>query len=409
MLIKEVKAREILDSRGVPTVEVDLITNSDLFRVSVPSGTSTGKYEAVELRDGGKRYNGMGVLKAVENIRKKISPKLKYLSPLKQKEIDDLLIKIDGTKNKSKLGANAILAVSIAVCKAGAAENNTSLFKYIKKISGNKNKLFMPSTMILVFEGGKHADKSSDLQEFMIISKEKRFIEALRKSSEVYGSIKEILKNKKFNTNVGYEGAYPSPFIENEKVFDIILEGIKKAGYKDNDFNFAIDVAASEFCDKKNYILEGRKRTKEDIINFYYKLNKSYPLISIEDPFDQEDIDSWKTITESVNKDIMIVGDDLLATNPDRVRNAISKKLCNALLVKPNQIGTVSEAINAVNIAKNAGWKIVVSHRSGETEDNFIADFAIGVGADYVKFGSLSRGERTAKYNQLIRIYEEIF
>ncbi len=408
MLIKGIKAREILDSRGIPTVEAEIFTNEGSFIASVPSGTSIGNYEAKELRDSNKRFNGMGVLKAVENIRKKISPKLKYLSPSKQEEIDDLLIKIDGTKNKSKLGANAILAVSIAVCKAGAAENNISLFKYIKKISGNKNKLFMPTAMILIFEGGKHADKSSDIQEFMIISKEKNFIESLRKSSEVYYSIKEVLINKKFNTNVGYEGAFSNPFIENDKVFNIILEGIKKAGYKDNDFNIAIDAAASEFYNNKNYIFEGKEITNEEILNFYYNLNKDYSLISIEDPFDQDDIDSWKTITESVNKNIMIVGDDLLATNPERIESAISKKLCNALLVKPNQIGTISEAINVVNIAKNTGWKIIVSHRSGETEDNFIADFAVGVGADYVKFGSPTRGERTAKYNQLLRINEVI-
>jgi len=406
MLIKEVKAREILDSRGFPTIEVELNTNNGEFRASVPSGTSIGKNEALELRDKNNRYCGLGVQKAVENINQKIAPKIKYLSPSNQTEIDKLLLKLDGTKDKSKLGANAILAVSIAVCKAGAGENNLPVYKHMAKLA--KNKLIkIPQIMMLVIEGGKHADKSSDIQEFMINPIENNFKEALRKSTEVYHIIKEILKGKGFITSVGYEGAFPSPYSENEKVFDLILEGIKNSGYI-NEFHLAIDAAASEFFSNGRYFLDGKQLTYEDLLNIYYKWNENYPLSSIEDPFDEEDELAWKMISESIQDEIMIVGDDFLVTNTERIRKAIKQKLCNALLVKPNQIGTISETLYAVSLAQSAGWKIIVSHRSGETTDDFIANFAVGVGADYVKFGAPCRGERTAKYNELLRISEKI-
>jgi len=405
MLIKEVKAREILDSGGYPTVEVELTTNDGTFIASVPAGTSTGKYEAVELRDKGKRYQGAGVLKAIDNINKIIAQKIQYLDVTKQKEIDKLLINLDNSKNKSNLGANAILAVSIAVCKAGATAKQTSVYEHLAFLSSNA-KIKIPSPMILIIEGGKHANKSTDFQEFMIIPSDPNFRESLRKGTEVYHSVKEILLKRELNANVGYEGAFASPFKDNEKTLKLIIEGIKNVGNEKN-IQFAIDAAASELYQNSMYKLKIGELSSKNLLEIYRKLMKSYPILSIEDPFDQKDLESWKAITKEY-KEKMIVGDDLLVTDPQKIQSAIKKSYCNALLVKPNQIGTISETIEAVNLAKSTGWKIIVSHRSRETEDSFIADFAVGIGADYVKFGAPCRGERTAKYNQLLRISENL-
>lgn len=408
MLIKKVVAREILDSRGMPTVEVELETNVGFFSAQVPSGTSTGTNEAFELRDKEKRYGGNGVLKAIENVMKKIAPKIHYLSPENQKMIDELLIKLDGTVNKSRLGANAILAVSVAVCKAGAAENELPLYEYIAQLYGKKMNKRIPVPLILIFEGGKHAHKSSDIQEFMIIPTEEEFKEGLRKGVEVYHMIGELMKKNNFSTTVGYEGAYGSPFKNDTTIFEFVQKGILSAGFKEKEFRFAIDVAASELYDKNSYSINGKHLKKKTLLSYYQTLIKNYDIASIEDGFDEDDWDSWKGLTSKIGKSHMIVGDDLLTSNPTRIRRAIKEKACNTLLLKINQIGTISEALEAARLASDAGWKIIVSHRSGETEDTFIVDFAVGIGADFVKFGAPSRGERTGKYNQLLRIGEAL-
>lgn len=409
MTIKAINARETLDSRGNPTIEVDVITEAGLTRAGVPSGASTGKYEALELRDGGKRYNGLGVLKAVESVRDVIAPRLIGKETINQKEIDELLIEMDGTGNKSKLGANAILGVSIAVCKAGALEKGIPLYKHIAEIAGVKE-FVIPVPMVLVLEGGKHADQGSDIQEFMVVPyKAKNFKEAIRTGSEIYHSIGEVLKKQGFNINVGYEGAYGPSLRSNEKAFQIIVKGIKAAGYKPRDeVLIAIDCAASEFFKDDGYVLEGKKLTGEKLIEVYKKLITKYPIISIEDPFEQDDFDSCAKLTKEIGKSIQIVGDDLLVTNTERIQKAIHRDACNALLLKPNQIGTVTETIEACQLAQENGWGVMVSHRSGETTDSFIADLVVGLKTGQIKSGAPCRSERLAKYNQLIRIEEEL-
>ncbi|MBW2977089.1 phosphopyruvate hydratase [Candidatus Woesearchaeota archaeon] len=410
--IKKVLAREVLDSRGNPTVEADVFTERFSVSAMVPSGASTGKHEALEMRDNDpERYNGKGVLKAVDNVNKIISKKIIGMDCTKQKEIDNFMIKLDGTENKSKLGANAILAVSMAVCKAGAAEKNMPLYKYIANLGGNDN-IILPVPMVLVLEGGKHADQSSDIQEFMVMPcKAKTFREAIRWGSEIYHSIGKVLKKQGFNINVGYEGAYGPSLGSNERVFQVIVEGIKEAGYKPLDeVKIAIDGAASEFFENGKYNLkvDGRALDGRGMADFYSELAGKYPIASIEDGLAEDDWDSWKFLMEKIGEKVQIVGDDLVVTNVKRLQKAIDMKAINSVLIKLNQIGTVTETIDAINLARKNGCTSVVSHRSAETEDTFIADFVVGMETGQCKFGATARSERTAKYNRLMKIEEEL-
>lgn len=402
MLIKEVFAKEVLDSRKMPTVSVEIITNSGKFKSSVPSGTSTGKHEAVELRD----KNG-SVKKAVENIKNIIAPQIVNKNFSNQKEIDNLLLKLDGTTNKRKLGANAILAVSMAACRAFSQENKLPLYKYIQKISHNKNKIRMPKPMILLFEGGKHADNKAgkEIQEFMIIPRGKRFSDNFETGKKIYNYVGRFLKKNKIKKALGIEGAYYS--LGNELSLEIIYKIIRKLKV---NCKTGLDVAASEFFKNKKYNLDGGKLTGKQMIEMYEQLIKNFKIVSIEDPFSEEDFDSWRIFNKLSKKSrkIMLVGDDLTVSNPSLIKKAINNKLCNAMILKINQIGTISEAIESFKIAKKAGWKIIVSHRSGETLDDFIADFSVGLGADFVKFGAVSQKERMVKYNRLKEIEREI-
>lgn len=407
--IKNISAREILDSRGNPTIEVVIETKDGVFSDSVPSGASVGKYEAVELRDKESRYNGKGVLKAIENINKIITPEVKGMGSSSQQKIDKLMIKLDGTANKSKIGANAILAVSMAVCRAGAGAKKMPLWKYLSKLSKTK-KIKMPRPSVLMIEGGKHAGNELNIQEFMAVCQEDSFREMIRKSAEVYHYLEDILSNKygRSAINVGYEGGFTAPTLrKTEEALNLIAEAVKRAGYE-NKIKIAIDAAASVFYRNGNYEFEGFKVKKEEMLDFYSNISDKYPICSIEDPYSEEDEEGFKNITKKLGKKITIVGDDLLATNKERIEKAVESKLCNSLLLKLNQIGTVSEALEASSIAKKAGWEIMVSHRSGETTDDFIADLAVGIGADYIKSGAPARGERVAKYNRLLKIEEDI-
>jgi len=438
--IKSIIAREVLDSRGNPTIEADVLTEEGMFRAMVPSGASTGIYEAIELRDNDKsRYMGKGVLKAVDNVNKKISPTLVGMNPTNQSEIDNKMIKLDGTENKSKLGANAILAVSMAVCKAGAASKNIPLYKYIADISEVKE-LIMPVPSFNVINGGKHAGNKLAMQEFMILPVgAPNFKEALRYGTEIYHALKKIIKEKygQDAVNVGDEGGFapniqdtekanafsvPSNPKQKQKGFDVnkeALELLKKAidisGYT-GKVRIGMDVAASEFFKDGKYDLDFKNpknsgnmvKSGDEMIELYKNFIKEYKLISIEDPFDQDDWNSYAKLTASVGQQVQIVGDDLLVTNPKRIKEGIEKKSCNALLLKVNQIGTVTEAIEACKTAQKAGWGVMVSHRSGETEDNFIADLVVGLGCGQIKTGAPCRSERLSKYNQLMRIEEEL-
>jgi enolase len=410
--IKKIKAREILDSRGNPTVEVELETDFGKFFASVPSGTSRGKYEAVELRDGGKRYFGKGVKKAIENIKEVIAKKLKDLDITKQKEIDQILIELDGTENKSKLGANAICGVSLAVCKAGAAFNKLSLWKYINKIYGGRISIDLPKACFNIINGGVHAGNDLDFQEFMVCPKTKSFSENLRIGAEIYHRLKEIISKKygKLATNLGDEGGFAPPIKDPEIAIKLILEAAKSLNYQ-NKISIILDVAASQFFDGKKYKTKIGNFLGKELANFYLKLIKKYPIEGIEDPFAQDDFESWQNFSsyfQLPTSNFLIIGDDLTVTNPKRIKMAKEKGLCNAIIVKINQIGTVTEAIEAAKLAKSFGWKIMVSHRSGETTDDFISDFAVGIGADFIKSGAPARGERVAKYNRLLKIEEEL-
>jgi enolase len=410
--IKKIKAREILDSRGNPTVEVELETDFGKFFASVPSGASRGKYEAVELRDGGKRYLGKGVKKAIKNINEVIAKKLKGLDVTKQKEIDQALIELDGTENKSKLGANAICGVSLAVCKAGAAFNKLSLWKYINKIYGGRISIDLPKACFNIINGGAHAGNDLDFQEFMVCPKTKSFSENLRIGAEIYHRLKEIISKKygKLATNLGDEGGFAPPIKDPEIAIKLILEAAKSLNYQ-NKISIILDVAASQFFDGKKYKTKIGNFSGKELANFYLKLIKKYPIEGIEDPFAQDDFESWQNFSSYFQlpfSNFLIIGDDLTVTNPKRIKMAKEKGLCNAIIVKINQIGTVTEAIEAAKLAKSFGWKIMVSHRSGETIDDFISDFAVGIGADFIKSGAPARGERVAKYNRLLKIEEEI-
>lgn len=418
--ITKIIAREILDSRGNPTVEVDVKLKDGSFgRAAVPSGASTGSHEAVELRDNDKRYNGKGVAKAVKNVNLIISKALSN-KEWDQRSLDEKMITLDGTTNKGKLGANAILGVSMAFAKAQAQSEKIPLYKYFnktsnsgpKKNSGVKNVIKLPVPMMNILNGGKHADKSTDFQEFMIVPiGAKSFKEALRCGAEIFHSLKKILHDKGFSTTVGDEGGFAPSLSSNEKAIEVILEAITKAGYvADKDVAIALDVAATELYKDGKYHLasENRTLTSEEMVAFYVDWCNKYPIVSIEDGLSEDDWAGYVLMTEKLGKKTQIVGDDLFVTNIDRLKMGIEQKVGNSILIKLNQIGTVSETLDAVNMATKAGYTSVISHRSGETEDTTIADFAVGTGAGQIKTGSLSRTDRVAKYNQLLRLEEEL-
>lgn len=409
--IKNIVAREILDSRGNPTVEVDLTLSDGSFgRAGVPSGASTGSHEAVELRDGDNRYGGKGVLKAVKNVNDKLFKALKG-KEFDQRSLDRMMIELDNTTNKGKFGANAILGISMAFAKAQAVSKKKPLYKYFKEISKTKD-LVMPVPMMNILNGGKHAEKSTDLQEFMVMPVgAKNFSEALRMGAEVFHALKKILHDRGFSTSVGDEGGFAPSLGANENAIEVILEAISKAGYvAGKDIGIAIDAAATELYKDGKYHLasENRTLTSADMVEFYAKWVEKYPILSIEDGLSEDDWDGYKLMTEKLGNKIQIVGDDLFVTNIKRLEKGINEKCGNSILIKLNQIGTVSETIDAITMARNAGFTSVVSHRSGETEDATIADFAVGLGTGQIKTGSLCRSERTAKYNQLLRIEEEL-
>jgi enolase len=413
--ITKVLAREILDSRGNPTVEVDLTLSDGAFgRAAVPSGASTGSYEAVELRDDDKkRYGGKGVLKAVNNVNTEIRKAL-VGQAWDQKSLDKKMIALDGTENKGRLGANAILGVSLAFAQASAKSEKISLYKYFKKIGRTGNELRLPVPMMNIINGGKHAENSTDLQEFMIMPVgAKSFAEALRMGAETFHALKKILKGRKLNVSVGDEGGYAPALPNNEAAIQVIIEAIESAGYQPGrDISIAIDGATSELFDKaKNkYILasENKELTSEELVAFYENLVAKYPIVSIEDGLAEDDWAGYQLLTKKLGKKVQIVGDDLFVTNVKKLQEGIDKKAGNSILIKLNQIGTVTETIDAINMAKKAGYTAVVSHRSGETEDVTIADLVVGLGTGQIKTGSLCRSERVAKYNQLLRIEQEL-
>ena len=409
MKIKDLIAREILDSRGNPTVEVDCILEDGIMgRASVPSGASTGSREALELRDNDSRYNGKGVLKAVSNVNNIIKPALIGRDASKQEEIDELMIEIDGTKTKSNLGANAILGVSMAVLKAAANEAKLPLYKYI----GNGTN--QPRPMMNILNGGAHADNKLDFQEYMIIPERDTIKERIRVGAEVFHSLKKVLNEKGLSTGVGDEGGFAPDLQSNEEGFDLIVEAIKRAGYiPGEDVFLGIDVAASEFYDEnsKKYKFRwstGQEFTTDELIDFYKELIDKYPIISIEDPVDENDWDGFVKVTEELGDRIQIVGDDLFVTNIEYLQKGIDLHAGNAILLKVNQIGTITETIRTINLAKEHGYKTIISHRSGETEDTTLADVAVGLDLGQIKTGSLSRTDRICKYNQLMRIENEI-
>jgi len=408
--IKNIISREILDSRGNPTVEVDIILeNNTMGRAAVPSGASTGEFEAMELRDNDKtRYIGKGVLTAVKNINDEINKALVGVDVIDQLNIDDIMIELDGTDNKSRLGANAILGVSMAASRAAAKVNNCPLYEYL---SINKNPL-MPVPMMNILNGGSHADNTVDIQEFMIYPiGAKTFSEALRMGTEVFHQLKSELLQKGLNTSVGDEGGFAPDLESNEQALEIILTAIKNAGYTAGEEIFiALDVAASELFDNQLYNLasEDKSYSSDEMIEYLKILVDKYPIISIEDGLDQSDWDGWKKLNSKIGKNIQIVGDDLTVTNIHRLKRAIDEKSMNSILIKLNQIGTITETIQAVELAKKVGYGAIISHRSGETEDTIIADFSVAMGMGQIKTGSASRSDRIAKYNQLLRIEEEL-
>jgi enolase len=413
--ITKVLAREILDSRGNPTVEVDLtLADGSFGRAAVPSGASTGSYEAVELRDDDKkRYGGKGVLKAVTNVNIEIKKKI-INKEWEQKSLDTAMIELDGTENKGRLGANAILGVSLAFAQACAKSEKLPLYKYFKKIGKTGNEMCLPVPMMNIINGGKHAENSTDLQEFMIMPVgAKNFTEALRMGAETFHALKKILKGRKLNVSVGDEGGYAPALPNNEAAIQVIIEAIEMAGYKaGKDISIAIDGATSELFDKEKnkYILASEKKelTSEEMVAFYENLVSKYPIISIEDGLAEDDWAGYQLLTKKLGKKIQIVGDDLFVTNVKKLKEGIEKKAGNSILIKLNQIGTVTETIDAINMAKKAGYTSVISHRSGETEDTTIADLVVGLGTGQIKTGSLCRSERVAKYNQLLRIEQEL-
>ena len=406
--IEHVHAREVLDSRGNPTVEVEVMTEEgDIGRAIVPSGASTGKFEALELRDGDKnRYNGKGVRRAVNNINNCIAPEIEGINVLEQQEIDELMINLDGTENKSKLGANSLLAVSLATAKAASCNIQIPLYEYLGGISARK----IPTPMMNILNGGRHADNNITIQEFMIVPTGiDKFSEKLRMCAEVYNELKSILKARNLATSVGDEGGFAPNLTDDEEALELLVEAIKAAGYKD-DFSIALDVAASEMFEEGEYNFWKKNITKttDEMITYYADLIEKYPIISIEDALAEEDWEGWKNLTKQLGNKVQLVGDDLFTTNVKRLIYGIDNNAANSILIKPNQIGTLTETIDTINYAKKNGYTTIISHRSGETEDTFIADLGVGLGTNYIKSGAPNRSERVAKYNRLLRIEEKI-
>ncbi len=408
--IKKIKAREILDSRGDPTLEVLIFTDKFISRASVPSGASRGEEEAKELRDGGKRYFGKGVKKAVKIVGDFISKKLKGMKLTDQEKIDNVLIELDGTKDKRKLGANTILGVSIASAKGGAKSLNLPFYKYIAFLYGNKKRLKIPISAFNIINGGLHAGNELSIQEFMIVPQTKSFKKNLQIASEIYHSLKEILIKTfgKEAVNLGDEGGFSPPLTRTERGLELLEKATKEAGYK-KWVKFSLDCAASYFWTGKDYNLEGKIFTSEGLISFYENLIKRFPILSIEDPFSEKDFDGFGKFTKKFKRKIIIFGDDLTVTLAEKIKLAKEKKLCTGVIIKPNQIGTLTETFQAIKIAREGKMKIMVSHRSGETTDTFISDLAVGVGAEFLKAGAPARGERVVKYNRLLEIEEEIY
>lgn len=402
--IKSIYAREILDSRGNPTVEVELTLESGIKSMaSVPSGASTGKREALELRDNDKsRYHGKGVLKAVNNVNNIIAPLLIGMEVTSQREIDSIMLEKDGTENKELLGANAILGVSLAVLKAAALENGKELYEYLG------TNYSMPRCMMNILNGGAHASNGLDFQEFMIVPNKNEYKENLRMGSEIFNTLKNVLKEKNLLCGVGDEGGF-APNIESAReALELIKESVEKSGYIfGKDVNIALDVAASEFYDNGVYHFEGKEVTSNELVEYYKELVRDYPIISIEDGMAEDDYEGWKLLTKELSS-IQLVGDDLFVTNKKLLQMGIDMGIANAILIKLNQIGTVTETLDTIKLAKDNGYNTIISHRSGETDDSYIADFAVGLSAGQLKTGSLSRGERIAKYNRLLRIEEKL-
>ena len=402
MKITNLYAREILDSRGNPTVECELTTENFTVRASVPSGASTGTNEALELRDGDSRYHGKGVTKAVNNVNTIIKNAL-IGKELNQKALDNLLLELDGTKNKTNLGANAILSVSLCIMKALAKSQSKDIYELFD------GPYTMPYPMMNIINGGVHATSSLEIQEFMIVPNQSTFKERLRCGAEVFQTLKSILKQNGFSTSVGDEGGFAPTFKTIEEALDYIILAIKESGYiPGKDVNLALDAAASEFYKEGKYTINKKELTKEELINYYIKLTETYPIISIEDAFSEDDIDSIKKLTELIGNKIMLVGDDYFVTNIEYLQKGITEKYNNAILLKANQIGTITEMLVTIKLAKNSGFKTIISHRSGETEDTFISQMAVGLNLGYIKTGSLCRGERITKYNELLRIEEKV-
>ncbi|MEA3485140.1 MAG: phosphopyruvate hydratase [Candidatus Aerophobetes bacterium] len=408
--IEKVWARQILDSRGNPTVEVEVkLEDGTKGRADVPSGASTGEYEAIELRDDGNKWMGKGVSKAVKNVNELISPKIKGMDITHQAEIDQLMIELDGTPNKQRLGANAILGISLAIAKAAANSLGLPLYRYL----GGMEARIIPLPMMNVLNGGKHADNNVDLQEFMIMPVgATTFKEALRISTEVFHNLKMVLRKKGYNTSVGDEGGFAPNLSSNTEALEVIMEAIEKAGYKgDQDVAFALDPAASSFYKNERYILKAEKKREksfEEMVDFYEEITNKFPVLSIEDGLAEDDWEGWKLLTERLGGRIQLVGDDLFVTNTNRLKKGIDLGVANSILIKPNQIGTLTETMETIELAKRYGYSAVISHRSGETEDTVIADLSVGMGTGQIKAGSCSRSERIAKYNQLLRIEEEL-
>ena len=408
--IKAIKAREILDSRGNPTLEAEVwLSDGSRGRAAVPSGASTGRYEAVELRDGdASRFKGKGVLKAVNNVNDLISPAIIGMPAADQKALDQRLIELDGTANKAKLGANAILAASLAVAHAAAASLGEPLYRHL----GGGNSYSLPMPMLNILNGGRHASDSTDFQEFMVVpAGADNFSRALQMATEVYHCLKAVLKAKGLNTNVGDEGGFAPTLTSNKAAVEVIMLAIEKAGYKPGgDCFLALDPAASEFYKDGHYVLarENKSLSSRQMVDYYVKLAADYPIISIEDGMAEDDWEGWQLLTRELGGKVQLVGDDLYVTNIDRLSKGINLKATNSILIKLNQIGTLTETIAAIRMARDAGWTAVVSHRSGETEDTTIADLAVGLGTGQIKTGAPCRSERTAKYNRLLRIEEEL-
>lgn len=414
--VKDVKAREILDSRGNPTVEVDVITENGIFTSSVPSGASTGAYEACELRDGGSRYMGKGVLQAVNNVNTIIKEKILGADEKQQGEVDQMMIDLDGTENKTKLGANAILGVSLALMKAGAASKGIPLYEHLRQLSGTQE-LILPVPSFNVINGGAHAGNKLAFQEFMLMpTGAETFSEAMQIGAECYHNLAKVIKSKYGvdATNVGDEGGFAPNIQSNKEGVELLMEALEKAAYTDKVV-ISMDVASSEFYEDGKYDLYSKDPSNkgtmamngEELGQFYKELANEFPIVSIEDPFDQDDWESYMKLTPGVTKNLQIVGDDLTVTNPKKIQEASDKEAANALLLKVNQIGSITESINAVNLAKSKGWGIMTSHRSGETEDNYIADIAVGLATGQIKTGAPCRSERLAKYNRILRIEDE--